>query len=57
MKRNAKIDAASVSVESSNGTVKLSGTVSSWADHDEAVSAAWAAPGVTNVKDHIVVAY
>ena len=57
MERNAKLDADSVSVDSSNGTVTLRGTVSSWADHDEAVSAAWAAPGVTRVKDHILVAY
>jgi osmotically-inducible protein OsmY len=57
MERNAKLDADSVSVDSSNGTITLDGTVSSWADHDEAVSAAWAAPGVTNVKDHIHVAY
>jgi osmotically-inducible protein OsmY len=57
MERNAKLDAESVDVESSNGTITLHGTVSSWADHDEAVSAAWAAPGVTRVKDHIVVAY
>ena len=57
MERNAKLDAESVSVESSNGTITLKGTVSSWADHDEAVSAAWAAPGVTRVKDHILVAY
>jgi osmotically-inducible protein OsmY len=57
MERSAKLDADSVSVESSNGTVTLRGTVSSWADHDEAVGAAWAAPGVTRVKDHILVAY
>ena len=57
MERSAKLDAESVSVESSNGTITLRGTVSSWADHDEAVGAAWAAPGVTNVKDHILVAY
>jgi osmotically-inducible protein OsmY len=57
MDRNAKLDAESVSVDSSNGTVTLRGTVSSWADHDEAVTAAWAAPGVTRVKDHILVAY
>ena len=57
MKRNAKIDAESVSVDSENGKITLSGTVSSWADHDEAVAAAWAAPGVTDVKDNIVVAY
>jgi osmotically-inducible protein OsmY len=57
MERNAKLDAESVSVETSNGIVTLHGTVSSWADHDEAVSAAWSAPGVTRVKDHIHVAY
>ena len=57
MERNAKLDAESVSVESSNGTITLRGTVSSWADHDEAIDAAWAAPGVTRVKDHILVAY
>jgi osmotically-inducible protein OsmY len=57
MERNAKLDAESVSVESANGTITLRGTVSSWADHDEAVAAAWAAPGVTRVKDHILVAY
>jgi osmotically-inducible protein OsmY len=57
MERNAKLDADGVSVESSNGTVTLRGTVSSFADHDEAVAAAWAAPGVTDVKDHVLVAY
>jgi osmotically-inducible protein OsmY len=57
MERNAKLDADSVTVESDNGTITLRGTVSSWADHDEAVEAAWAAPGVTRVKDHILVAY
>jgi osmotically-inducible protein OsmY len=57
MERNAKLDAHGVSVDSSNGTVTLRGTVSSWADHDEAVSAAWGAPGVTRVKDHIHVSY
>jgi osmotically-inducible protein OsmY len=57
MERNARLDAESVSVESSNGTVTLRGTVSSWADHDAAVAAAWAAPGVTRVRDHVLVAY
>jgi osmotically-inducible protein OsmY len=57
MERNAKLDAESVTVESKNGTVTLRGTVSSFADHDEAVAAAWAAPGVTDVNDHIHVAY
>jgi osmotically-inducible protein OsmY len=57
MERNAKLDADSVTVESENGTITLRGTVSSWADHNEAVDAAWAAPGVTRIKDHILVAY
>jgi osmotically-inducible protein OsmY len=57
LERNARLDANSVSVESSNGTVTLRGTVSSFADHDEAVATAWAAPGVTRVKDHVLVAY
>jgi len=57
MERNAKLDAESVTVESKNGTVTLRGTVRSFADHDEAVAAAWAAPGVTDVNDHIRVAY
>jgi osmotically-inducible protein OsmY len=57
MERNARLDAESISVESDNGTVTLRGTVSSWADHDQAVEAAWAAPGVTRVKDHILVLY
>jgi osmotically-inducible protein OsmY len=57
MERNAKLDAEGVSVESSNGEVTLHGTVSSWAEHDDAVDAAWAAPGVTRVKDKILVAY
>lgn len=56
-KRNAKVDADAISVETSNGTVKLTGTVKSWAEHDEAVDAAWAAPGVRDVDDHIFVLY
>src|SRR5262245_8381564 len=57
MERSAKLDAESVEVSSENGTITLRGTVSSWADHDAAVNAAWAAPGVSRVKDHILVAY
>jgi osmotically-inducible protein OsmY len=55
--RNAKLDADGIFVQSANGTVTVSGTVSSWAEHDEAIDAAWAAPGVTDVRDDISVAY
>ena len=56
-KRNAKLDAKGISVESNNGTITLTGAVSSWAEHDEALDAAWSAPGVTDVEDHIAVEY
>jgi len=37
--------------------VVLSGTVRPWAAHDDAVAAAWSAPGVTEVDDRIRVEY
>jgi osmotically-inducible protein OsmY len=54
-KRNAKIDADDVSVDTHDGTVVLTGSVSSWVEHDEALAAAWAAPGVNGVDDYLEV--
>ena len=52
--RNAVLHATALSVQtSSGGLVILSGAVSSWSAHDQAVAAAWAAPGVTQVDDQI----
>jgi osmotically-inducible protein OsmY len=56
-KRNAGLDAHDLSVTTDNGTVTINGTVSSWAEHDEALDAAWAAPGVKSVHDRMAVAY
>jgi osmotically-inducible protein OsmY len=56
-KRNAKLDADDLSVTTSNGTVTVEGTVGSWSEHDEAIDAAWAAPGVRRVDDQILVVY
>jgi osmotically-inducible protein OsmY len=56
-KRNAGIDADNLTVTTSDGTVTLSGDVRSWAEHDSALAAAWAAPGVTNVEDHLAISY
>jgi osmotically-inducible protein OsmY len=56
-KRNAALDAGDLNVSTDNGTVTVKGTVSSWAEHDEALDAAWAAPGVTSVHDDVTVAY
>jgi osmotically-inducible protein OsmY len=55
-RRAAALEADGLSVEAcSGGVVILSGTVSSWAAHDQAVAAAWSAPGVTQVDDRICV--
>jgi len=56
-KRNAKLDADDLHVSTSSGTVTIEGTVNSWAEHDEALDAAWAAPGVTSVHDQMTVEY
>jgi osmotically-inducible protein OsmY len=57
LERDAKIEASNVGVETLNGTAILTGTVRSWAEHDSAMAAAWAAPGVTNVDDRLNVRY
>jgi osmotically-inducible protein OsmY len=41
----------------SSGVVILSGTVISWAEHDQAVTAGWSARGVARVDDRIAVIY
>jgi len=56
-KRNAAVDSDDLYVSTDNGTVTLNGSVSSWAEHDEALDAAWAAPGVTSVHDEMTVGY
>lgn len=54
-KRSAEIDARRISVAAHDGTVTLSGYVHSWAERQEAERAAWAAPGVRSVEDHLTV--
>jgi VCBS repeat-containing protein len=53
LKRNAEIDARRIAVLASDGKVTLTGTVRSFVERQDAVSAAWSAPGVTNVVDEI----
>ena len=53
LKRNAEIDAKKITVQAADGKVTLKGTVRSWAERQDAVSAAWSAPGVLNVVDQI----
>ena len=56
-KRNAKLDADDLTVTTSNGTATIEGVVNSWAEHDQAVAAAWFSPGVNDVDDQIIVDY
>jgi osmotically-inducible protein OsmY len=53
--RNAKVDARRIGVETTGSTVRLSGNVSTWAERDEAITAAWSAPGVSAVTDDLFV--
>ena len=54
--RSAVPDDSAVRVSSGDdGAVMLSGVVSSWADRDQAVTAAWSVPGVTSVEDLLLV--
>jgi osmotically-inducible protein OsmY len=55
LKRNALINAGHIKAHVANGIATLHGSVHSRAEHDEAMHAAWAAPGITNVEDHITV--
>jgi osmotically-inducible protein OsmY len=55
--RSAKLDANELSVETEDHTVTVKGTVRSWAEHDDAIDAAWTAPGVREVHDRVVVLY
>jgi osmotically-inducible protein OsmY len=56
LRRAAEVDAQRIKVEVRNYKVILRGTVRSWAERGEAERAAWAAPGVREVEDHLNVA-
>jgi len=55
--RNAETDSKNIKVAVSNNTVTLTGKVDSWHDREIAENAAWAAPGVTKVKDQLSIDY
>lgn len=55
--RAAGFDAKKVIVDAKDGNVILSGKVSSLAERDEALSAAWSVPGVYHVDERLVVAF
>jgi osmotically-inducible protein OsmY len=55
LKRSAEMDANRITVQAADGEVTLRGTVRSFAERVDAERAAWAAPGVTKVRDEILI--
>ncbi len=54
-KRNADLDASTITVVADGSTVRLGGKVHAWYERQIAERAAWAAPGVNRVEDNIAV--
>jgi len=55
-RRSARLGRYGLSADSPYpGVLVVSGAVSSWAEHDDALAAAWSAPGVTEADDRIAV--
>src|SRR5260221_305659 len=55
LRRSAELDARRIRVEIEGETVKLYGSVRSWAERQEAEEAAWSAPGTVKVQNHITI--
>ncbi len=55
LRRAAELDAERITVETDGSKVILRGRVRAWAEREEAERAAWRAPGVTLVENHITV--
>ena len=57
LRRSAEVEASRITVETDGGKVILSGKVRAWYERDIAERAAWSAPGVTEVQDHLTIEY
>jgi osmotically-inducible protein OsmY len=57
LERSADVEASRITVQIEGGRVVLSGKVRAWYERDIAERAAWSAPGVTEVQDHLTIDY
>jgi len=57
LERSADVEASRITVQTEGGRVVLSGKVRAWYERDIAERAAWSAPGVTEVQDHLTIEY
>lgn len=53
LKRNAEVEAQKIKINVADGQVILEGHVDTWSERQAAERAAWAAPGVRSVVDHL----
>jgi len=53
LKRNAEVEASAIKINVRDGKVTLEGKVNAWSQRAAAERAAWSAPGVSSVIDHI----
>jgi osmotically-inducible protein OsmY len=53
LKRDAELEAQAIRVQVADGKVTLEGKVKAWSERGIAERAAWAAPGVRQVEDHL----
>ena len=54
-RRSAALDAQQIRIEASGSEITLRGEVRSWSERDQAQQTAWAAPGVSNVRNELTV--
>ena len=55
LKRHAEVEAKAIQVSVRNDTVTLDGKVDNWEERQAVENAAWSAPGVRSVEDHLTI--